>query len=247
MAKDIKGNRTNAPPPRRPDFTSRRDWATADEAFARIKNQLGDPDLSALRLFQDMHARRLGFGGMFPRLGPNPSTENFSAVLAPRFLEKYKFKGFLISDDGMRVQLWPMPHLWSTTHRIFLFIKRADLDRHYPTDAPVTNVRVVDVADTLINRLSEALSKAFEWLREVLPSRPRKAPDLPKPDKAWLDANYARLKTEDLIRRGMKPTAVAKALVRAMEADPTVSTLEVRSFARTMEARGYCPVKADKK
>jgi hypothetical protein len=149
-----------------PDFTSRREFATADEAFARIKNQLGDPDLSAAKLFEEMRDDRLGFGCIFRKLGPNRlSIKDTSAVLTPKFLAKQGFNGFLISDDGMHVQLWPMPSVWDA-YRIFLFIKRADLDRHYPTDASVMDIRIVDVHDTLINRLS----KRFDWLREVLAS-----------------------------------------------------------------------------
>ncbi len=110
-----------------PDFTSR-EWVTDGEAFVRIKQKLGDPDLSGLQLFEDMHAGRLGFGGRFLKLGPSPIIKNTSAILTPRFLEKYKFAGFRISEDGAQVQLWPMPPVWAA-YRLFLFIKRADLDR----------------------------------------------------------------------------------------------------------------------
>jgi hypothetical protein len=140
-----------------PDFASSI-WANNDKAFARAKTQLADPDLAAAKLFEEMRDGRLRFGVIFRKLGPNrQGIEGTSLIGSPKFLVKYKFKGFLISDDGMHVQLWPRPGIWRA-HRLFLFFKCADLDRLFPIDAQVADVRIVDVHVNPINSFAKMIA-----------------------------------------------------------------------------------------
>lgn len=252
MAQDDERYTTSESSP----YFSPREYATEDEAFARIKLYLDpDPDRAdraAWQLFRGMLDGHLGFGATFLTPGPNDPYKS-SAVLTSEFLVRYGFQCFLISDDGMHLRLWPLPSQLASDLRIYIFIKRTDLDREYPPPPLVMSVRivdqvvpvrVVDVEDGLLARCMQPIKQLVELATSIVaPRPPPKDLNLPKPDQTWLDATYKRLKAEGIIRPKMGKRAVAKALVRAMELDPTVSPMAVKYVADSVGMWGYFPVK----